>query len=58
LLPDRRGRATITLTGKDVSLTEQTTITGVGQGFITTGVMPIERIPGIVPEARQVLFVS
>ncbi len=58
LVKDRRGSATLTLTGKDLSLFERkTTITAVGQGFMQTGVMPIDRIPGITPEARQVLTV-
>src|SRR5580704_13735566 len=38
-------------------LQRKTTILESGQGFQTTGVMPIDRIPGIVPEARQVLTV-
>jgi HK97 family phage major capsid protein len=59
LLHDRRGRAILTLTGKDAAdmLQRKTTLTATGQGFQTTGVMPIERIPGITPEARQVLTV-
>lgn len=60
LLHDHRGRAVLTLTGKDLSdfhLERKTTITETGQGFATTGVLPIERIPGIVPEARQRLTV-
>jgi HK97 family phage major capsid protein len=35
----------------------KTTMTETGQGFMVSGVMPLERIPGIVPEARQVLTV-
>ncbi len=58
LIKDRRGSATLTLTGKDLSLFERkTTITAVGQGFMQTGVLAIDRIPGITPEARQVLTV-
>jgi HK97 family phage major capsid protein len=58
LITERRGRATLLLKDNDVSLIERkTTITETGQGFQTTGVMPIERIPGITAEARQVLTV-
>jgi HK97 family phage major capsid protein len=60
LVNDRRGRATLSLKGAaemGLVLQRKTTITEVGQGFQTTGVMPIERIPGIVPEARQVLTI-
>lgn len=59
LVNDRRGRAIITLTGKDAAtmLERKTTLTETGQGFQTTGVMPIDRIPGITPEARQTLTV-
>ena len=35
----------------------KTTLTASGQGFQTTGVMPIDRISGITPEARQSLTV-
>src|SRR5262249_39783053 len=59
LVHDRRGRAILTLTGKDAAsmLERKTTITETAAGFQTTGVMPIDRISGIVPEARQVLSV-
>jgi HK97 family phage major capsid protein len=59
LLHDRRGSAILTLSGKDAAdmLERKTTLTATGQGFQTTGVMPIDRIPGITPEARQVLTV-
>jgi HK97 family phage major capsid protein len=59
LLHDRHGRAIITLTGKDAAamLERKTTLTETGQGFQTTGVMPIDRITGITPEARQQLTV-
>jgi HK97 family phage major capsid protein len=59
LLHDRRGRAIITLTGKDAAamLERKTTLTESGQGFQTTGVMPIDRTTGITPEARQTLRV-
>jgi HK97 family phage major capsid protein len=59
LVHDRRGRAIITLTGKDAAamLERKTTLTASGQGFQTTGVMPIDRTPGITPEARQQLTV-
>jgi len=38
-------------------MSRKTTITETAQGFMTTGVMPIDRVAGIVPEARQQLFV-
>jgi HK97 family phage major capsid protein len=38
-------------------LQTKTTLTETGQGFQTTGVMQIDRIPGITVEARQVLTV-
>jgi HK97 family phage major capsid protein len=58
LITDRRGSATLTLKGQDMALLQRkTTILASGQGFMTTGVMPIDRIPGITPEARQVLQV-
>jgi HK97 family phage major capsid protein len=59
LLHDRRGSAILTLSGKDAEsvLQRKTTMTEVGQGFQTTGVMPIERDPGITAEARQQLTV-
>jgi len=59
LVHDRRGRAIITLTGKDAAamLQRKTTLTETGQGFQSTGVMAIDRIAGITPEARQTLTV-
>jgi HK97 family phage major capsid protein len=59
LLHDRRGKAILTLDGKDAAamLQRKTTITESGSGFSTTGVMPIDRTPGITPEARQQLTV-
>jgi HK97 family phage major capsid protein len=59
LLHDRRGSAILTLSGKDAEamLQRKTTLTATGQGFQTTGVMPIDRISGITPEARQTLTV-
>jgi HK97 family phage major capsid protein len=38
-------------------LQTKTTLTESGQGFQSTGVLAIDRIPGITPEARQVLSV-
>ncbi|HYK63810.1 MAG TPA: phage major capsid protein [Patescibacteria group bacterium] len=60
LIHDKRGSAVLHF--KDNAMRElfggrKTTITEIGQGFMTTGVMPIERIPGITPEARQQLMV-
>ncbi|WP_158944978.1 phage major capsid protein [Granulicella sp. S190] len=59
LLHDRRGSAILTLTGKDASdfLQRKTTLTEIGQGFQTTGVLPIDRDTGITAEARQTLTV-
>jgi HK97 family phage major capsid protein len=59
LLHDRRGKAVLTLTGKDATdfLQRKTTVSEVGQGFTTTGVMPIDRDTGITAEARQTLTV-
>ena len=56
LITDRRGRAVLNLSGKETAmvLQQKTTITETSQGFMTTGVMPIDRISGITPEARQV----
>ena len=56
---DRRGRAVIRFDRKECAplFERKTTITSAGQGYMTTGVMPIDRIPGIVPEARQELTV-
>ena len=59
LLHDRRGSAILTLTGKDAAhmLERKTTVTATAAGFQSTGVLTIDRTPGIVPEARQVLSV-
>jgi len=57
MLADRKGRAYIKLEGKAVSdlLERKSTITSGGVGYSTSGVLGIERIPGIVAEARQTL---
>jgi HK97 family phage major capsid protein len=60
LVNDRRGRATLSLKGAaevGLVLQRKTTILESALGFQTTGVMPIDRTPGIVPEARQLLTV-
>jgi HK97 family phage major capsid protein len=59
LLRDRAGRAVITLEGDDVAtaLERKTTITSSALTWQTTGVLQIERIPGITPEPRAVLRV-
>jgi HK97 family phage major capsid protein len=59
LVHDRRGRAVLTLEGDDVAsaLQTKTTITSPVVGYQTTGVLQIERIPGIVPEPRRQLRV-
>lgn len=63
LLRDRSGRATITLKGSQVPqvktiITETGSGTGLGPvGTATSGVLSIDRIPGITAEARQSLRV-
>lgn len=59
LLRDKSGRAIIQLEGKHVSelLERKTTITSAAVGQITPGVIPGERVAGIVTEARQELRV-
>jgi HK97 family phage major capsid protein len=59
LLKGRRGVATIQLTGAQAkSLMERkTTITSTAVGAMTSGVLQIDRTPGIVAEARQALRV-
>jgi HK97 family phage major capsid protein len=60
LVRDRRGRATLTLSGDDVAsalMERKTTITSSALTWQTTGVLQIERIPGITPEPRAVLRV-
>lgn len=53
---DRKGTCVITLDGKQMqALERKTTIDSSAVGVATSGVLQIERIPGIVPEARQVL---
>jgi len=59
LMKDRRGSAVIQLKGKDIDelMGRKTTITSGAVGLSTTGVLQIDRIPGITMEARQVLKV-
>ena len=58
LLQNRSGRAVFSIGGKHLAeLMQRKQTTEIGAGFMTTGVMPIDRIPGIVSEARQVLTV-
>jgi HK97 family phage major capsid protein len=54
-----RGKAVFRLEGKDAGdfLERKTTMTSTGQGFQATGVMPIERIPGVTQEPRQQLTI-
>jgi HK97 family phage major capsid protein len=56
---DHSGRAVFNLEGKAISriFEQKTTITSPIVGYQTTGVLQIERIPGIVPEARRPLKV-
>ena len=59
LLRDHKGNIIINLDAKQVrQLERKTNITDTAVGFATTGVLPIERIPGIVPEARQTLTIA
>jgi HK97 family phage major capsid protein len=58
LITNRRGSAVINFGAKELPMLQRkTTITEIQQGFAVTGVMPIERIPGITTEARQTLTV-
>ncbi len=62
LLKDKRGKAVLNLSSKQAKalLEGKTTITsgtGGAVGAATSGVLLIDRIPGIVPEARQGLTV-
>src|SRR5579885_1694570 len=59
LLRDRKGTAVIRLEGKQVSdiMERKTTMTEGAFGFATTGVLQIDRIPGVTIEARQMLTV-
>lgn len=67
ILRDKRGSAVIHLKADGIRDMQRKTVltenvsgsigsdTGVAAGFATTGVLPIDRIPGITVEARQVL---
>jgi HK97 family phage major capsid protein len=59
LIKDRRGSAVIHFSSKEYSefFGRKTTITSGTVGTATTGVLQIDRIPGITVEARQQLFV-
>jgi HK97 family phage major capsid protein len=59
LMKDRGGRAVVTLEGKHVRelLGRKTTITSAAVGVATSGVLQIDRTPGITLEARQILTV-
>jgi HK97 family phage major capsid protein len=58
LIRDRKGVARINLSGKDLEHFERkTTITSAAVGQMVTGVLQIDRSPGITMEARQVLKV-
>ena len=58
LIRDKRGSSVIHFTGKEYSqfFQRKTTITAGTVGTQTTGVLQIDRIPGITAEARQQLF--
>ena len=59
LLRHKDGNCVVTLTGDQTKqlFERKTTVTEAAVGVATTGVLPIERIPGIVPEARQRLTI-
>ena len=53
---DKKGNFILNFSGDDCLLLERkSTLLESGVGFTTTGVMPLDRIPGITPEARQQL---
>lgn len=56
LMKDRRGSAVLQLKASDL-MERKTTITSAAVGQSVSGVLQIDRIPGITPEARQVLKV-
>jgi HK97 family phage major capsid protein len=56
LMKDRRGSAVIQLKASDL-MERKTTITSAAVGQAVTGVLQIDRIPGITQEARQTLRV-
>jgi HK97 family phage major capsid protein len=58
ILKDRKGTAVVTLNGKQMQqlMERKTTITSGAVGSSTSGVLTIDRIPGITPEARQKLM--
>ena len=56
---DKSGNFVLHFDGKQQSQIERkTAVTEAAVGFSTTGVMPIERIMGITPEARQELTIA
>ena len=58
LMETGQGSASIILSGENARLFERkTTVSEAAVGSATSGVLQIERIPGITPEARQVLTV-
>lgn len=58
LIRDRKGTARLNISGKDLADFERkTTITSAAVGQSVSGVLQIDRIPGITSEARQVLKV-
>jgi HK97 family phage major capsid protein len=58
LLKDKRGRCIVNIGAEDMPLFERkTTITSSAVGYAQTGVLQIERLPGITREPQQQLFV-
>ncbi len=57
LLRDRKGSAVITIKGAHLAhlMERKTVITSADVGAMTSGVLPIDRTPGIVAEARRAL---
>ncbi|HWE52466.1 MAG TPA: phage major capsid protein [Bryobacteraceae bacterium] len=59
LMKEKKGQAIFTLSGAEANalLSQKTAVTSAAVGLSTTGVLTIDRIPGIVPEARQALTI-
>lgn len=58
VMRNKKGHCVVTVKGKSLrDLQQKTTITSSAVGAATSGVLQIDRIPGIVPEARQELTV-
>jgi hypothetical protein len=60
LVRDKKGSAVLTIEGRDVAqLLRKTTIVSTGTGWQpTSGILTIDRVPALVPEPRQQLWVE